>query len=120
MAWLTVFEAYADCHPHPSLLARDLVRTRSEAPDHPELSTAHADPGIESRSHVLYHGLMHSGNHLTWEDAELGPMRHSTGVPTPHHPRSWLKEARHTQDPELPLFLNSGRVSERDEDLHSC
>ena len=65
LAWLTVFEAYAECHPHPGLLVRDLVRTRSEAPDHPELSTVQADPGIESRFHVLYHGLLHSGNHLT-------------------------------------------------------
>ena len=53
LVWLTVLEAYADRFPNPGNLVRDLVRTRSEVLDHPELGLPQTDPGIETRFRVL-------------------------------------------------------------------
>ena len=116
LGWLAVFEAYAERFPEPGNLVRDLVRTRSEVLDHPELGLPQTDPGIETRFRVLYHGLMHSQNHLTWEDEHRGPMRHSIGVPIPPSPSLMAGGGPTCAGRREPRT----RVRGGDHELHSC
>ena len=99
VAWRDIFESYAVCHPETGELVLDLVRSRVAVEEdiHP------ADPGIEARYQVLYHGLMHAGNHLTWDANKaltITSERHgvvllpnSAGPAVPDSPSEWPKRA---------------------------
>ena len=94
-----IFESYTVCHPEAGNLVLGLVRSRiAVAADiHP------ADPGIEAMYQVLYHGLMHAGNHLSW-DADKAiticthrhgvvPLLNTAGPAIPDSPSEWPQRA---------------------------